>query len=201
MQWESANDSRALLLSAPPDHGTTEVCSHFINIAKGKDFQADGPVLYFFCSSATKAQRSTSLTHTLLHQVVRCSNSGKANSIAIAFLSTLVHGHCHRRSPDFRENDPKETTVKKVLNALDNELIEALAEALKKAGIRKLSIMVDGLWEGVADLFVQLIMDAAPQLKALLTSRPKSLQNIHDGILCIEYDKERQGLHIRHPLV
>ncbi|KAF8539339.1 hypothetical protein BDD12DRAFT_737511, partial [Trichophaea hybrida] len=35
-------------------------------------------------------------------------------------------------------------------------------------------------------------MDAAPQLKALLTSRPNSLQNIHDGILCIEYDKERQ---------
>ncbi|KAF8540120.1 hypothetical protein BDD12DRAFT_792199 [Trichophaea hybrida] len=35
-------------------------------------------------------------------------------------------------------------------------------------------------------------MDAAPQLKALLTSRPNSLQNIHNGILCIEYDKERQ---------
>ncbi|KAF8536605.1 hypothetical protein BDD12DRAFT_747910 [Trichophaea hybrida] len=35
-------------------------------------------------------------------------------------------------------------------------------------------------------------MDGAPQLKALLTSRPNSLQNIHDGILCIEYDKERQ---------
>ncbi|KAF8241264.1 hypothetical protein K440DRAFT_573903, partial [Wilcoxina mikolae CBS 423.85] len=35
-------------------------------------------------------------------------------------------------------------------------------------------------------------MDTAPQLKALLTSRPNSLQNIHDRILCIEYDKERQ---------
>jgi hypothetical protein len=201
MQWERYYNLRTLLLSAPAGHGTTEVCSHFINVAKGKDFQADGPVLYFFCSSATKAQRSTSLTHTLLHQVVHCSNTGKSNSIAVAFLSSLVHGHFRRRSPDFRENDPQETILKKVLDAPDNELIEALAEALKKAGIRKLSIMVDGLWEGVADWFVQFIMDAEPQMKALLTSRPNSLSNTHDGILCIEYDKERQGLHIRHPLV
>ncbi|KAF8527275.1 hypothetical protein BDD12DRAFT_73587 [Trichophaea hybrida] len=192
MQWESDNDLRALLLSAPPGHGTTEVCSHFVDIAEGKDSQADGPVLYFFCSSAPKVRRLTYLTHTLLHQIVHCSNTGKSNSIAVAFLSTLVDGHFQRRSPDFRENDLQETTVKKVLNAADDELIEALAEALKKAGIGKLSIMVDGLWEGVADWFVQFIMDAAPQLKALLTSRPNSLQNIRDGIMCVEYDKERQ---------
>jgi hypothetical protein len=219
VRWESDNDLRALLLSAPPGHGTTEVCSHFIDIAKGKDSQADGPVLYFFCSSAPKVRRLTYLTHTLLHQIVCCSNTGKSNSIAVAFLSTLVDGHFHRRSPDFSENDPQETIVKKVLDnrealakaektmvkkvldAPDNELIEALAEALKKAGIRKLSIIVDGLWEGVDDWFVRFIMHAAPQLKALLTSRPNSLQNIPDGILCIEYDKERQGLHIHHPLV
>ncbi|KAF8536768.1 hypothetical protein BDD12DRAFT_849545 [Trichophaea hybrida] len=200
-RWERDNNLRALLLTAPPGHGITEVCSHFINIAEGKDSPADGPVLYFFCSSAPAARRSTHLTHTLLHQVVRCSSSRKSNSIAVAFLSTLVDGHIQRSTLDFRENDPQKTTVKKVLNAPDSDLIEALAEALKKAGIRKLSIVVDGLGKGVADCFVQHIMDAVPQLKALLTSRLNPLQDTYDGMLCIEYDQERQGLHIHHPLV
>ncbi|KAF8538755.1 hypothetical protein BDD12DRAFT_884293 [Trichophaea hybrida] len=145
MQWESDNDLRTLLLSAPPGHGTTEVCSHFIDIAEGKDSQAGGPVFYFFCSSTPKAQCSTYLTHTLLYLVVHCSNTGKSNSIAAAFLSTLVHRHFQRHSPNFRESDPQETTIKMVLDAPDNELIEALAEALKKAGIRKSSIVVEGL--------------------------------------------------------
>ncbi|KAF8533697.1 hypothetical protein BDD12DRAFT_898092 [Trichophaea hybrida] len=192
MQWESANHSRTLLLSAPPGHRTTEACSHFIDFTKKKASQTNTSVLYFFCSSAPKARRSTCLIHTLLHQVVRCSKARKANSIAAAFLSTLVDGHFRRHSSDFGEDDQLDTTVNKVLDAPDIDLIEALAEAIKKAEIRKLSIIVDDLWEDVADWFVQIIMEAAPELKALLTSRYNSFRNIPDGILFIEYDKERQ---------
>jgi hypothetical protein len=195
-QWELANDSRALLLCAPPGHGTTEVCSHFIQLANEKSFQPSGPVLYFFCPSAPKTRRLTFLIHTLLHQVVCCSNAGNVNSVATAFLSTLVEGHIQRRSSDFGEDDPQDTALKKILDAPDIELIEALAEAFKKVGIPKLSIIVDGLWEGVADRFVQFIMESELEFKALLTSRENSLQTIPNGMLCIEYDKERQGLHI-----
>lgn len=153
-------------------------------------------MLYFFCPSAPKARSLTFLTHTLLHQVVHCPNAGNVNSVATAFLSTLVEGHFQRRSSDFREDDPQDTALQKILDAPDIELIEALAEALKKVGIRKLSIIVDGLWEGDADSFVQFIMKSELEFKALLTSRENSLQTIPNGMLCIEYDKERQGLHI-----
>jgi hypothetical protein len=196
MQWESANDSRTLLLSALFAHGMTEVCSHFIDLAKASP--TNGPVLYFFRSSVSKVRHSTCLTHTLLHQIVRCSIAGKANSIAAGFLSTLVNGHFRRRSSDFGEDDPWDMTLKKILDAPDDELIEALVEAINKAEIRELSIIVDGLWEGAADRFVQFTMDSKLKFKALLTCQPHSLQNLPDRILCIEYGKERKGLHIRH---
>ncbi|KAF8538258.1 hypothetical protein BDD12DRAFT_806269 [Trichophaea hybrida] len=188
-QWESANTPWTLLLCAPHGHATTEVCSH---LAKENASWTHGPVLYFFCSSAPKAQRSTILTHTLLYQIVYYSDARKANSIAAAFLSTLVGRHFRRRSTVFSEDDPLDTTMMKILDALDEELIEALAEAIKKAGIRKLSIIVDDLWEGFAAWFVHVILEAAPELKALLTSRHNSLENLPAGILCIEHDKERQ---------
>ncbi|KAF8538821.1 hypothetical protein BDD12DRAFT_884065 [Trichophaea hybrida] len=82
--------------------------------------------------------------------------------------------------------------MEKILDAPDNELIEALAETLKKAGFRELLIIVDGLWEGVTAWFVQFIMDLELEFKALLTSRYNSLPTIPDGMLCIEYDKEQQ---------
>ncbi|KAF8541192.1 hypothetical protein BDD12DRAFT_531320 [Trichophaea hybrida] len=188
-QWESADPPRALLLSAPFGHGSTEVCSHIINQEKVSG--ENGPVLYFFCLSATKAKRSTSLTHTLLYQIVSCS-SENANSIAAAFLNTLVGRHFQRCTPDFKEDDSLDTTVKKVLDAPDNELIEALAEAIKKAGIRKLTIIVDSLWGDIASLLIENILEATSRLKALLTSRQNtSLGEIPDGILFIEYNKER----------
>jgi len=183
-----------LLLSAPLGHGSTEVCSHIIDQEKASG--ANGPVLYFFCSSATRAP-STNLTHTLLSQIIRCSSTGKANSIAATFVNTLVSSHFQRRSQDFRKDDPLDKIIKNMLDdATDVELIAALAGALKQAGIIKLSIIVDGLWEPVIDCFVEFIIEAVPEITALLTCRHISFGNMSDRVVCIEYDKERQGLHV-----
>jgi hypothetical protein len=98
-------------------------------------------------------------------------------------------------------------TVMKILDAPDEVLIQALVEAIKKAGVRKLSIIIDGLWYDDNDCsiqyikFVQYVMGVVPELQALVTCRHNSLDSIPDGMLCIEYDKERKGLHVRRPYV
>jgi len=197
-QWESANDSRALFLSAPPGHGVTEVCLHVMSLAKENSSQTKGSVLHFFCSSATESRPSTVLTHTLLHQIVCSANAGKADSIAAAFLNSLLGAHFRLHKQDFKEDDPLDTTMRKILNAPDNVLIEALAEAIKQAGFQELMIVVDGLWGDIAHWLVKYIMQATPKLKALLTSRQNIDGKIPDEMQFIEYDKERQGLHIRY---
>jgi hypothetical protein len=139
----------------------------------------------------------TVFTHTLLHQIVCCSSNQKANSIAAAFLSALVGGHFQRHSQDFREDDPLDTTVEKILDFPDNELIKPLMEAIKKAEVQELSIIVDGLQEDIACWLIHLIVEATPKSKVLLTSRHQ-FGKIPDGMTYIEYDKETKGLHIRH---
>ena len=85
--------------------------------------------------------------------------------------------------------------ISKILRAPDNELIEALVEAIKTAGTQQLSIICDGLWD-IAYPLVDQVMEATPRLKALVTSRQKAGE-IPKEFFCIEYDKERKGLHIR----
>ncbi|KAF8535276.1 hypothetical protein BDD12DRAFT_893473 [Trichophaea hybrida] len=191
-QWESAHDSRALLLSAPAGHGTTDVCSHIIDLAKAS--QTNSYVLYFFSSTATEARRLTVFTHTLLHQVVCCSNAEiQADSIATTFLGTLLGGHFQRRTQVFKEDDPPYTTIQKILDAPENELIEALVEAIKTVGIHDLSIIVDGLSEGIARLVVKHGMRATRKLKALFTIDESPIYGkTLDRMTCIEYDKERK---------
>ncbi|KAF8243678.1 hypothetical protein K440DRAFT_560993, partial [Wilcoxina mikolae CBS 423.85] len=70
--------------------------------------------------------------------------------------------------------------------------MEALAEAIKKAGIEELSVIVDGLWGDIGYWLVKHIMEATSKLKALLTSKQIPDRKILDGMSCIEYDKERQ---------
>ena len=155
-------------------------------------------MLYFFCSSATKSRRSSILIHTLLHQVV-CSSDGKANSIAAAFLSTLVGAHFQRSQglQRFRDDDHLDDTVRKILSAPDNELIEALAEAIKESGIQELSIIVDGLQENIVCSLFELISEVTPKSEFLLTTQ-HPFGEIPHGVTYIEYDKERKGLHVRH---
>jgi hypothetical protein len=201
-QWESANDSQALLLSAPPGHRTTEVCSHIKDLAREKaTSQTNNYVLYFFSSTAIKTKRSTVFTHTLLHQIVRCSGVEKADSIAANFLNTLLSGHFLRHTQVFKEGDHIDTTIQNILNAPENELVEALVEAIKTGGIEELSIIVDGMSENIARLVVKNCMRAIQKLKALFTiNESPKYGEILDRLTYIEYDKERKGLNIRHSL-
>jgi hypothetical protein len=196
-QWTSAETQRALLLSAPHGYGAKEICQHMIVLAKEKTSQTNSSVLFFFCSSAAKSQSSTALIHTLLHQVVRSSDPGMANSIAAAFLSSLVGGHFQKHPLDFRANDPLVDTVLKILKAPFSDLVEALAEAIKKSGIQELSMIVDGLQENIVCLLFEVIRETTPKWEVLLTSQHKFGQ-LPDGMRYIEYDKERQGLHVCH---
>jgi hypothetical protein len=197
-KWESADTPRALFLSAPLGHGAMEMCSHTIDLAKKKGCETNGSVLYFFCSSAPQSQRWTTLIHTLLCQIICGSSDGKTNSIVAGFLNTLTGRHI-KRSPDIREDDPLDETVRKILDAPDSELLEALAEAIKKAGVQDLSIIVDGLQENtsvVSGLF-ELLWEAAPKSTILLTNR-HPIERTPYGMTSIEYDKERKGLHACH---
>ena len=196
-QWELAHDSRVMLLSAPAGHGTTEVCSHVIDLAKATP--TNNSVLYFFSSTEAEARHLTVFTHTLLHQIVCCSNVEKADCIAATFLGTLLDEHFQRSTQAFNKNDKQDTSIEKILRAPDNVLIEALVEAIKIAEIPELSIIVDGLSEDIVRLVVKHSMRAIRQLKALFTidESPKYAEKL-DRMMCIEYDKERKGLHIGH---
>ncbi|KAF8534859.1 hypothetical protein BDD12DRAFT_385029 [Trichophaea hybrida] len=89
----------------------------------------------------------------------------------------------------FSEDDNLDTTIEKILHAPDEVYIEALVEAIKKAGIEELTIVVDGLSEDIAELFDQHSRQATRKLKCLfkIDKSPK-----YGELTYIEYDKERQ---------
>jgi len=195
-KWESADTPRALFLSASDGHGMTEFCSHTIDLAKK---ESNCTVLYFFCTSAKQPRCSTILIHTLLRQIVGGSSDGNSNSIAAVFLNTLIGGHI-QRSSDIREDDPLDETVRKILDAPDDELLDALMEAIGKAGIQEFSIIVDslGVNTGIASGLFEVLRKATRKSTFLLTSQ-HPLETTPYGMTYIEYDKERKGLHTSHP--
>jgi hypothetical protein len=89
--------------------------------------------------------------------------------------------------------------VRKILDAPDSELLEALAEAIKDAGIQELSIIIDGLREntGIASRLFEFLREATPKSRFLLTSQ-HPLERTPYGMTSVEYDKERKGLHACH---
>jgi hypothetical protein len=60
-----------------------------------------------------------------------------------------------------------------------------------------LSIIIDGLQEDIVCSLFEVTREATPKSEVLLTSQHKFGQLPH-GIRYIEYDKERQGLHVRY---
>ena len=193
-----------------------EVSSHIIEATKEKAIQPNSSVLYFFCSTATRAQGSiaTVFAHTLLHQIVCSSSADKAKSIATTFLRSLLGEHIRqrRRLSRFKENDSLSTSVKTILDVPDNELHRALVEAIRTAEIQELSIIVDGvdITSPGGGVFVQniyfLVKDMLvtdPKFNVILTSiQNADLQNTLGRLPCtsIEYDKERKGMPICYSL-
>jgi len=191
-----------------------EVSSHIVGVAKEKARSSNSIVLYFFSSTATKGRSSiaTVFAHTLFHQIVTSSNTVKAKSITGAFLKSLLGEHIRRRPSCFEENDTPLTLLENILDAPDDELRRALAEATSTAEIQELSIIIDGidatLPEGIVFAhtiysLVKHIVHANPKFKVLLTSiQNTTLQNTLGMLPCtyIQYDKERIGLHIHYSL-
>ncbi|KAF8245679.1 hypothetical protein K440DRAFT_662625 [Wilcoxina mikolae CBS 423.85] len=201
-RWEVEPDVQTLWITAPHSHWTTQICSHIVDRVKQKasDAQTNGTVLYFFGRTATEARRATALTHTILHPVC-CSSASKADSIALAFLNALLDGQFHQHAQAenakpqaliLMEDDSLETTILKILDAPDKELVEALLHAIKEAVIQELWIIADGLHGDIAYWLAKYSMEVAPVMKALVTSQqsPKS-EEIFGRMLSIEYDRER----------
>ena len=90
-------------------------------------------------------------------------------------------------------------TVRKMLDAPDDELLEALVEAIKKTGIQEVTIIVDGLGvnTGIASGLFEVLGKATRKSTFLLTSQ-HPLEATPNGMTYIEYDKERKGLHTCH---
>ncbi|KAF8537671.1 hypothetical protein BDD12DRAFT_930582, partial [Trichophaea hybrida] len=136
----------------------------------------------------------------MLHHILDGSGDNQARSIVSTFLSTLLHKILERDQWRFREEDSSVITVEEILNASSGgELLRALTETVVKIEtIPDTPLIIDGIdklgKEGVQ--FLEKFCSQAiisPKFKALLTSRPDPhIKEIVDGMLCIEYDKERQ---------
>ncbi|KAF8541766.1 hypothetical protein BDD12DRAFT_731270, partial [Trichophaea hybrida] len=132
----------------------------------------------------------------MLHHILNGSGDNQARSIVTTFLSTLLHKILERDRWHFREKDSSVITVEEIVNAsLGGELLSALTETVVKIEtIPDTLLIIDGIdklgKEGAQ--FLEKFCSQA-KFKALLTCRPDPhIKEIVDGVLCIEYDKERQ---------
>jgi len=204
--WES-DGSQVLWIFGPPDHGITEVASHTVGLNKGN---ASGDVFYFFCSMLeTETSVATTFTTSVLHHILNGLGDNQAKSIVTTFLSTLLHKILERDRCHFREEHSSVITVKKILETSSGrELLRALTETVvKMETIPDTPMIIDGidkLGKEGAQFLEKFCSHAivSPKFKALLTCRTDPhIKEIVDGVLCIEYDKERQGWGTSYPLV
>jgi len=216
-QWSSAECSRVLWLSGPPERNIDQVSSYVVHQEKETALKTGHFVLYFFCSSAIGGRSSAAdFIHTLLKQIVYCSPMGKRISIIRNFLHSLLGsllGQAVKREAGFnlerwsldKECSPDEN-IKKILNAPVNELFTALHAVLGDQEQRGLSLIVDGLDkvehrrdECIREVraFIKHLQQRASKVKILLTSQPLAeIRELFNGLPCIEYDRERKGLPI-----
>ncbi|KAF8538316.1 hypothetical protein BDD12DRAFT_794098, partial [Trichophaea hybrida] len=196
--WESTVGSQVLWIFGPPDRGITEVASHFVGLTKRN---ASGAVFYFFCSMLERETSVvTTFAHSVLHHILNSSSDNQARSIVTTFLSTLLHKILERNQWHFREEDSSVITVKKILDTSSGgELLRALTETVVKIEtILDTTLIIDGidkLGKEGAQFLEKFCSQAivSPKFKALLTCRPDPhIKEIVNGVLCIEYDKERQ---------
>lgn len=205
-KWNSASCSHVLWLSGPPDCSIHHVSSYIIDMKKNKAQQNKHSVLYFFCSSTGSI---VAFIQTLLYQYICSSPLSKRKSTIIVFLKALFKAISRREETLnrefslFKEEDPQDEKIKKILNAPLDDLWAALEAALADEKEQELLIVVDGLdqnkyqksefCKGVRE-FVERLQERVSKVKTLLTSRPQTdIKELYDELLCVEYDKERKG--------
>ncbi|KAH7129683.1 putative kinesin, partial [Dactylonectria estremocensis] len=207
-QWSSASSSQLLWLSAPPERSIQRVSSHIVSQEKTKALKTQHFVLYFFCSTAVGGKPIVPVfVHTLLDQIIRSSSPTDGISIARRFLYSLTEGIFKEEAAPRREEwdlggEDSNATIRKILEAPNDDLWGALRAALVYEQNREFSVVVDGL-EHVQDQrsefipavrsFVEHLQQRFSKVKILLTSRPQAdVTEIFEGLPCIEYDKERK---------
>jgi len=146
---------------------------------------------------------ATTFIYTILQQFTRFLSPDKRRAVHIAFLLTLLDRVYLRDSSRFNAEDSLRTSLQKLLTVYNSELWDALKAALDSEPGRKLSVIIDGIDllaeqepEFVKGLraFVEYLLKRRFKSKALLTCRSHTdVKEVFDGLLCIEYDKERQG--------
>ncbi|KAF8539938.1 hypothetical protein BDD12DRAFT_980660 [Trichophaea hybrida] len=201
IQWESGA-APVLWLSGSTDRNIKQVSSHIVRLAQDAILESPHFVLYFFCSTIVRKRSSVIiLIHTLLYQVICYLPRDRRRAIITAFLQTLLDRKSNLELSRIKDGDSLDT-VKKILDASNSELWDALKAALDAESERKLTIVIDGL-DRVEDqklefirglrTFVEYLLDRPLKPKALLTSRPQDdVRDILDKLLCIEHDKERK---------
>jgi hypothetical protein len=200
-QWDSGN-SPVLWLSGPTECSIDQVSSNIVNHEMEAASRSQHLVLYFFCSTVPRAKSIIIVfVHTILRQLIsRLPEQEKA--IVTAFLQTLLDGVFGRDPSRFTAGDRSDTTIKKILDASTSELWDALMAALDVERERKLTIIIDRVEQQAIDFtdgldkLVEYLLGRPLKVKALLTSRlvTNIKEKLLNGLLHIEYDKERKGL-------
>lgn len=208
-QWNSAKRSQVLWLSGLPERKIHQVSSYIVGQEKNTALKTEHFVLYFFFSTSTATDRTSvaCFVHTLLKQMVCCLSPDKGILIIRSFLHSLLERF--KEAPKLREQgfgfkDFAGNNIRKILDAPVNKLFNALMAAFGDDEQRSLSVVVDGLdkvehqrYEFIKGVraFIENLQQRASKVKILLTSRPQTdIKEAFDGLLCIEYDKERKGL-------
>lgn len=207
-QWSSATCSQVLWLSSLPERNINQVSSYIVDQEKNTTLRTDHFVLYFFCSSAIGRKSIVSdFVYTLLEQIVCCSLMDRRVLIIRSFLHSLLvkafsNTAPHWKGRGFRKEDSLNEKIKKILNAPANDLFTALVAVLHNGEQQSLSLVVDRLdkVEHQRDDFIRGVRALVNHLeqriskvKILLTSRPQAeIKDILDGVLCIEYNRERE---------
>jgi hypothetical protein len=150
-QWQSTDGWEVLWLSGPAECRISDASSCVVNLAKETPSQAQHLALYFFCSTApTEASIAITFVSTMLHQLV-CLPRLK-RKVTNVFLRTLLdtilkeESRSNRGLSQFKMDDSTEATVKKILQqASRNGYWRALRAAMDIVHEHGLSLIIDGL--------------------------------------------------------
>ena len=149
-RWQSTNGSGVLLISGPANCRIPDASSYIVNLVMEAPSEAH-LVLYFFCSMApTQASIAITFVSTIIHQLV-CSLPRFKKQVTTVFLRTLLDTIL-RREPiteqelsRFKRDDSVDATVKKILNVTSDEYWSALREVMKIERDHGVSLIIDGL--------------------------------------------------------
>ena len=150
-RWQSTNGSGVLWISGPAKCRIPDALSYIVNLAMEAPSEAH-LVLYFFCSTAPmQASIAITFVSTIIHQLV-CSLPRFKQQVTTVFLRTLLDTILRRESiteqelSRFKRDDSVDATVKKILNATSDEYWGALKEVMMKIERdHGVSLIIDGL--------------------------------------------------------